>query len=178
MAAAGLAPRDLAGRPRPVVFADIVSVGGTFEALYGLIRDWIDDERVPWRAVRPKLRFLGVTARKHTSPTTWRWQQRSAWTADLPPRAVVNVSLAPDVWRCLGEVQHKLTRSFHRGRWADPEVTRPPRDEAARAALAEAVSLVRAGRDREVRRRLARVMAGEPAVTEPWLRALAAELRA
>ena len=43
-----------------------------------------------------------------------------------------------------------------------------PHDEPALQGLAEAVSLVEHGRDAHVRRRLAQLIAAEPAIKEPW----------
>jgi hypothetical protein len=177
LAAEGLAPRALARRPRPVAFVDLVYVGRTYENLFRQLRDWVSSEPASWDAVRARLRFIGITEREKTSPHTWRWQQHADWTAELPRHSVTSVSIRPAVWRLLGNRQEKIEPSFHHGRWDDPAVTVPRRDDGARTALAEAVALVEAGRSREVRRGLARVLTGEPAISRRWLRALATELR-
>ncbi|MET7420083.1 hypothetical protein [Dactylosporangium sp. NPDC005555] len=172
----GAAPRDLARGARPVTFVDVVSEGGTFTDLYTLLREWIDEEREPWPVIRRKLRFVGVTSRRQTSPNAYRWQQDDApWTGELPARAVVNVSLDRQVWSYFGDDQTKLTRSFRPERWL-AGADGPDRGEQTRAALAEAVALVHYGRSREGRRALARATAGEPALAEPWLRTLVTAL--
>lgn len=127
--------------------------------------------------IRRKLRFLGITRREHTSPNTWRWHQEAEWPAHLPARAIKNVSMAPDVWHYLGDLQPKATVSFRPHRWLDESVTEPARDATRRQGLAEAVALVQRGSDKETRASLATQLAQEPTFTEPWLRSLALELR-
>jgi hypothetical protein len=79
------------------------------------------------------------------------------------------VALDEDVWSYFGDHQGKLTPAFlpsQRG------PAGPRHDERTRRALAEAVALVEYGRSPEGRRALARSMAGEPALSKPWLRSL------
>jgi hypothetical protein len=175
LAARGLSPTTLARARRPIVFVDLVYVGHTFCALFGIIRDWVADDGAQWGVVRTKLRFVGITERKKTSPRTWRWQQHAEWTRDLPSRAVVNISVPWALWDYFGNCQRKLTLSFHSGRW--DESIGPQHDEQTRSALAEAVALVECGRTRETRDTLVRLIAQEPTIAQPWLRALAGELR-
>jgi hypothetical protein len=175
LAADGLAPHDLARRHGPVVFVDLVFQGITFGHLYAFLRRWIADERAQWDVIRLKLRFIGITQRRQTSPNTWRWQQNVTWTRELPAAAVVNVSLDPEVWRYLGDMQTKVTESFRPDRWLDESVTRPRHNDKAREALAEAVALFRHGQS--IREELVVLLAQEPRFSEPWLRALALELR-
>ena len=177
MSASGLTPYRLARGRCPAVFVDIVSSGGTYELLYGELRRWISDERETWDVIRRKLRFLGLTCRKHTSPNTWRWQQHAEWTAELPASAIGNISLDRGVYSYFGDHQPKLTRSFARWSWADPSAAAPDRSAGTRQALAEAVAVVAAGRTKETRDRLVKAMAAEPAFAEPWLRSLASQLR-
>lgn len=73
-------PYALARRTRPVTFVDVVAGGSTFTELFDLLNDWIVEAREPGDVVRRKLRFVGVTMRHKTSPTTWRWQQHAGWT--------------------------------------------------------------------------------------------------
>jgi hypothetical protein len=178
LAADGLEPHALARRRRPVVFVDLVSSGSTFAELFDLLRGWIAEERAQWDVVRLKLRFLGITRREHTSPNTERWQQVAEWPAELPSRAIKNVSMAPDVWYYLGDVQPKATVSFRADRWLDETVREPARERERLSGLAQAVALVKQGTRGETRSALVRQMAREPTFSEPWLRALALELRA
>jgi hypothetical protein len=169
----GLSPAALARRP--VAFVDVVAGGSTFTELFTLLDDWIDEAREPWDVIRRHLRFVGVTIQEKTSPKTWRWQQHAEWTSRLPARSVVNVSLHYWVWTYFGDSQTKLTRQFRPANWL-AEDDGPNRDERTRAALAEAVALVRYGRSREGRRAIVRATGGEPARGEPWLRRLVSEL--
>lgn len=177
LADTGLSPAALAGRRRPVVLTDLVHAGSTFANLHHELRDWIADERAAWNVIRTKIHYLGITPRGRTSPKTWRWQQHADWVGELPARAVRNVSVSGWVWSFLGDSQPKTAHSFRRHLWADPSVTAPRRDEEARAALGSAVVLHRYGRTPEARNRFHRVLTGEPAFREPWLRSLAHRLR-
>jgi hypothetical protein len=176
LAEIGLTPSSLARRRRPVAFVDVVAQGTTFGELFTVLREWIDEEHTQWDVIRRKLRFVGVTSRGKTSPKAYRWQQHASWTRSLPARAVMNVSLPYHwAWHYFGDVQVKLTRSHRPEHWlADAES--PDRDDKTRQALAEAVALVSYGRSQEGRKALARVMAGEPAMSQAWLRSLVAKL--
>jgi hypothetical protein len=175
LATVDVTPHALARRDRPVTFVDVVYRGSTFTELFELIRAWIDEDRQPWPVIRRKIRFVGVTSRKKTSPNTYRWQQHATWTRQLPGRAVVNVSLDPWAWSYLGNDQVKLTRSFRPERWL-AEAEGPDRDDRTRQALAEAAALVAYGRSRPGRQALARAIRREPALTQPWLRTLVTDL--
>ncbi len=175
LAASGLAPRSLARRSRPATFADVVHAGSTFTELFTLLRDWIAEDRAQWDVIRRKLRFVGVTVRRKTSPNTFRWQQHASWTRLLPARAVVNVSLDWPAWTYLADQQVKLTRSFTPERWL-ADAAGPDHGEPARQALAEAVALVGYGRSVTGRTELARAIAGEPGLAQPWLRSLVTSL--
>ncbi|WP_410673060.1 hypothetical protein [Amycolatopsis sp. cmx-4-68] len=177
LAEAGITPYALARGTRPAVFVDLVYEGDTFTELYLQLRRWIDEEREAWSVIRRKLRFAGVTLRQPTKPDAWRWQEDVSWPRELPAAAVRNVSLTPDVWYYFGNRQPKLTPSFPRQRWTDETVRTPDHGKATRRALAEGFALVAAGRSAGVRERLVRTITAEPAIAEPWLRALVTELR-
>ncbi|MGQ0843518.1 MAG: hypothetical protein ACT4QF_05245 [Sporichthyaceae bacterium] len=176
LAASGLSPEHLTGR-EPIALVDLVAGGRTFTGLFHLLREWAVEQDVPWEIARQRLRFVGITSRRPTSPKTWRWQQHVDWLEELPAGAVVNVSLDPDLWTYWAEQQPKLTRSLHPGQWNIPEQPGPRHDEAARAALAEAVALVDLGGRRTTRVAIARVLEREPAFAHHWLRLLAAQIR-
>ncbi|MEV0072872.1 hypothetical protein [Amycolatopsis sp. NPDC050768] len=174
---AGLSPAALAGGGPPVVLTDLVSSGGTFGCLTGILRQWAEDDGAAWPEVRRRLRFLGITLRRATSPKTWRWHQHAGWTAGLPAGAVSNVSLDANVWSYFGNWQPKLTRSFTRERWGAEDARAPQHDDKAREALAEALAVVAAGRTAEVRDQMVHEIVKEPAIAQPWLRALVTELK-
>lgn len=175
LAGLGVTPYGLARRTRPVTFVDVVSGGGTFRQLFTLLRSWIDEERQAWPVIRRKVRFVGVTPRRQTSPNTYRWQQCEEWPAQLPARSVVNVSLHPWVWSYFGDHQVKLTRTFRPECWL-AEAPGPDRDEPTRQAIAEALAIVSYGRSRAGRQAIARAVRGEPTLSEPWLRTLVTAL--
>ena len=175
-AAHGLTPAAIARAERPVALCDLAYEGRTFADLYRLLRAWVEEEREPWSVVRRKLRFIGIVRQGKTSPKTWRWHQAASWTRDLPPSAVVNVSLEPWVWSYLGDHQPKLTASFTRDRWAEPEIA-PDRSEGTRRALHEAERLTDYARSRQGREDLLRHLVREPAFSQSWLRTLVGELR-
>jgi hypothetical protein len=192
LAAAGLEPRALARRGRPLALVDLVWMGRTFTTLHTVLRDWVEEVREPWPVVRLKLRYLGITSRKPTSPNTYRWHQHAPWTRDLPAAGVHSVSLDAGVWHLLGNVQHKTAASYPPARWHLDEdrlqqkqqpdgeqrsSVAPQHGADHRTALAEARALVSAGRSSVVRGTLVRTMAAEPAFRERWLRSLARELR-
>lgn len=175
-AARGLTPAVIARAGRPVALCDLVYEGRTFAEIYRLLRAWVEDEREPWSVVRRKLRFIGIVRQGKSSPNTWRWNQAAAWTRDLPPSAIVNVSLEPWAWSYLGDYQPKLTASFTRARWAEPQGG-PDRSEVTRRALHEAERLTGYARSRQGRADLMRHLVREPAFRQPWLRTLVGELR-
>jgi len=177
LGAAGLNPASLARGRRPAIIVDLVAYGRTFENVFHELRLWADEESAQWDVIRRKLHFLGITQRERTSPKTWRWQQHADWTEDLPRRAIRNVALDARVWSYFGNSQPKLTASFHRGRWADDDLSSPNHHPKTRQALAEAVAVVEAGRSARTRDMLARHIGREPLMNEPWLRTLASEMR-
>lgn len=174
--ACGITPQSLARSHRPVALADLVAEGGTFGNLFRVLRDWIADEREPWPVIRRKLHFIGITERVKPGPDTVRWQQFADWPAELPARAVVNVSIGEAAWDHLGNRQTKLTRSYHPRSWGADEPDGPRHDDKTRAALAEALAYVEYGRRPSTRSLLARTMAAEPAYAESWLRTLVRQL--
>jgi hypothetical protein len=177
LTALDLAPPQLMRRNRTIAFVDLVARGGTFGNLVSQLHAWLD-ETAPgrWPAAREKIRLVGITARTKTSPKTWRWQQHAAWTKLLPRRAIVNVALDRELWSYLGDHQIKVSESFPAWRWDRPLPLRPRHDAATRAALAEAVAFFDLGRSAASRARLVGRLLAEPAVREPWLRALALDL--
>ncbi|MBO0836986.1 MAG: hypothetical protein J2P28_15970 [Actinobacteria bacterium] len=175
LADVGVTPHALTRRTRPVTFVDVVAHGSTFTELFDLLDEWVSETRQPWAVIRQKMRFVGVTIQRKTSPNTWRWQQHAKWTNRLPAGAIVNVSLDVLVWSYLGDRQTKLTRSYRPDRWI-ATADGPGRDDMTRQALAEAVALVSYGRSVAGRRALSRAIDGEPTLRHPWLRTLVRQL--
>jgi hypothetical protein len=170
--AAGITPCTLARSHRIVAFVDLISPGGTFEDLYRTLRTWVADAGEPWPVIRRKLRFVGLTGQV----AAWRSQQTAGWAAELPPSAVITVSIGEGLSDYLGTAQTKLTRSSGPAQWSADEAAGQGHDDRTRAAVAEAVALVALGQSRPARSLLARTMAAEPAYAESWLRTLVRQL--
>lgn len=180
LAAAGLEPRALARRSRPLAVVDIVYRGTTFDTVHRELAAWIGESREPWSVIRRKLRYVGVTIRGKTSPHHERWQQSYAsarWVRTLPAGHVVNVSLPWSVWSWYGNTQPKVHGSFPPGRWFDEDAADPWRHNALPEALAESLALVAAGRTRTVRDDLVRTIGREPGFADREVRALVSALR-
>jgi hypothetical protein len=165
----GVTPFGLARARDPVSLVDVVSSGNSFESLYDVLRDWVEDEREPWNVVRQKIRFVGVVARSKPSPKARRWQQDATWTQDLPARAVSNVSMDPLLYGYLADRQEKLTGTFGPSIW---EGSASRHDDRFRGALAEAVALVAYGRRPETRAMLIRTLSSQKPYPRSWLATL------
>lgn len=175
--AIGLAPADIIRRPRPVVLVDLVSEGGTFEILMRALHAWCVETRLDWKAVRPRLRIIGLTCRGKTSPNAWRWQQHAEWRDLLPESAVKNVSVSGPMYQAIGDALPKVTDRFPPHRWRDPAASEPSRTDKARSAIALAVHLYDLGRAKETRRQFVRLLTSGPNGGERWARTLAGEIR-
>ncbi len=178
LASVGLSPYALARRKRPVALVDVVASGSTFTVVHERLRDWIEECREPWPVIRRTLRYVGVTSRGKPSPHHRRWHQDLEWVGTLPAGHVVNVSLDRFVWSELADHEPKLTSWFPTWRWLEAEeLPGVVRHRGVAPALARAEALVEAGRGREVRDRLVRLMARDPGFADREVRALAGALR-
>lgn len=177
LADCGITADALARRKHPVVFVDLVYRGSTFENLFHVLSEWVEQDNAQWDVIRLKLRFLGITWRAKTSPNTWRWHQHADWVNELPKRAIRNVSLDGAVWSYFGDSQPKMTPSFRRTLWSSEGVNAPRHSDTVRTALAEAAAIVDHGLSASTRSEIIRHLVKEPAISEPWLRNLVTELR-
>jgi hypothetical protein len=173
----GLEPHSLARRTRTVALVDVVAGGETLGRLFSMLEEWTNGVLAEWRAVARKLRIVGLTYRRDTSPKTWRWQQHAEWVDRLRPYDIKNVAIPWPLWDYLANEGPKTNYSFEPLEWGDEHVVHPVRDEEARLALALAVHLFDLGTNRETRRRFARQLADQPAKTESWFRSLALEIK-
>lgn len=173
----GLAPADIIRRPRAVTLVDLVSEGGTFEILMRVLEAWCREVRLDWKAVRPRIRIIGLTCRGKTSPNAWRWQQHAEWRHLLPDGAIKNVSISWPMYRAIGDVLPKATERFPPHRWSDPSVNDPARSDKTRSAIALAVHLYDLGRSNDTRRGFVRLLTNGPSGRERWARELAGEVR-
>ncbi|MFI6939782.1 hypothetical protein ACIBI4_10945 [Streptomyces sp. NPDC050418] len=178
LGAAGYAPYDLARRKRPLALVDVVSGGSSFSVVHGQLAAWIEESREPWPVIRRKLRYVGVTPRGKSSPKHESWQQHRDWVTTLPSGHVVNVSLDGRLWHELADHEPKVTRWFPPWRWLEEEgLTGVARHKNLAPALTRAQALVAAGRTRETRARLVRLMARDPGFAQREVRAVATALR-
>ncbi len=172
-----LAPDSIASRERAVAFVDLVSSGETFGNLAALLSAWAGESGVDGNALRRRLRFVGITWRKHTSPNTWRWQQHAEWTRQFRPSAIKNASIEGRLWGYLGNYQTKVSPSNPHWRWADETMLSPTRQEEHLQALRLALRLFDMGRSDDERQRFAARLTQERAMQEAWFRSLVLELR-
>lgn len=173
----GLDPRSIASSRRPKAFVDLVATGDTFGRLVRLLQTWTDDLSEDWSAVRRRIRIVGITERKKTSPKTWRWQQHADWIALLEANSVKNVSIPRLLWDYLGNLQDKVSPSYRPSRWGKPEMASPSRKDEHLRALRFAFALFERGRLKQTRKAFSALLVQETAMKEPWFRSLVAEIR-
>jgi hypothetical protein len=173
----GLHPRTVERRSRPITFVDVVDTGSTFGALVELLHDWCGDEGAPWRPVRQRIRFVGLTWREKTSPETYRWHQHADWVARFRPASIKNVSMPGELGNFLASWIPKATAAHPPDRWGDPTIRQPDHGDQARRGLEFARHLFELGLRADIRLRFARELHRQPAVKESWLRSLALEIR-
>lgn len=172
-----LSPSQIIANDRSVAFVDVVASGSTFQNLSALLTDWSLQARCDKSAMARKVRFVGITWQKHTSPKTWRWHQHAPWLDEFKPQAVKNVSIPGRLWDYLGNNQQKVARWNPPGRWGDAIMLEPPREQVHLEALRLALFVYRHANQSTERALLARELVNQPAMKEPWFRALVTELR-
>ncbi len=170
-------PGALLARERPVALVDLVAKGLTFGSLADFVTTWSREQRFDVGAMRRKLRFLGITQQKKTSPNTWRWHQHASWLQDFPGDAVLNVSVPWHFWDLLGNTQKKTVLSNPPRRWGEDKLQVPPHYAGNIEALRLAARLYDHGCDPAERARFAAALAGHPNMRSGWLRTLVLELR-
>ncbi len=179
LATMDLGPRSIAEGTWPIAIVDLVYSGGTMRGFVDQLLRWADDLRVDRAALRRRLRIVGVTSRRKTSPNTERWHQGSpaAWLGEYPRIVAKNVSIPARLWTYLGNDQPKVTPSHPPWRWADPSVTQPDRHPWHLLALRQAVRVFDRGRHPDERERFAVELGRTPALRSRWGRELVLQLR-
>jgi len=173
----GLHPETIATKERPVAFVDLVSSGDTFGRLITFLFNWSNEIKFDWSAVKRRIRIIGITERRKTSPNTWRWQQHSDWISLLGTKAVKNVSISRGFWSYLGDYQQKVSLSYAPARWGNPESALPSYTNDQLMALRSAFDLFESGRTKEKREEFAALLTEESAMKNEWLRKLVLNLR-
>ena len=172
----GLHPEAIAKRTRTVAFIDLVASGDTFGNLTNFLRNWSNDIGCEWRAVSRRIRIVGITVRKKTSPNTWRWQQHADWIELLGKGAVKNVSVPDEFWCFLGNYQLKVSPSYPPNRWGSEEFADPIYYEDNLKALRLAFDLFELGRTKEKRAEFVSLLTKESSMKEGWFRNLGMEI--
>jgi hypothetical protein len=173
----GLHPEEIATKNRSVAFIDLVATGDTFGRLVTFLFNWSNEIKYDWNAVKRRIRIVGITERKKTSPNTWRWQQHSNWISLLGRGAVKNVSISYDLWNYLGNYQQKVSLSYTPARWGDPALATPGYSEEQLMALRLAFDLFELGRSKQEREKFASLLTAESAMKNNWFRNLVIDLR-
>jgi hypothetical protein len=168
----GIGPQELIAAAHPIVLVDLVSSGRTLGHLIAVLHTWTTAEALDWRAVKAKLRIVGITWSQHPSPRTWRWHEHAEWAGLLNRRAIKNVAIPGRLWGYLGDRQEKVTESFSPWRWATGELSAPNYHERHLAALRLAVDLFDSGRERAYREPFVWRLSQERAMRSPWFRSL------
>jgi hypothetical protein len=168
----GIGPDELIAAAHPVVFIDLVHSGRTLGHLVSLLHTWSRAAALDWRAVKAKLRIVGITWSQSPSPHTWRWQAHADWVDLLNRRAIKNVAVPGRLWDYLGNRQAKVTESFSPWRWATGELSAPNYGEGHLAALRLVADLFDSGRMRHYREPFVALLSQERAMRSAWFRAL------
>jgi hypothetical protein len=173
----GLSPLQIIARDQPVALVDLVWYGRTLGSITQLLVDWVRELHGDEAALREKLRFVGITPKKKTSPETWRWQQHVEWTQDFRTRRIKNVSIPLTLYVFLLAAQPKVAQTNPPWRWGDEAMAEPLRDEENLQALRLALHLYETGCERDTRLEFATRLSAEPAMKHAWFRSLIIELR-
>lgn len=174
--AAGLGPRQLLARPRPVAFVDLVYSGETFGALARTL-DLMADESGRWGRVRRRLRWVCLTSREERGRPAWD-PSLSPWTRRFSRDQTRCVRIDARFWRYLGEQQRKMSQSYTEDVWAK-ETTRESLEGEHLEAVREARAVFRLGEC--WRRRLEAELDPRPSERcspEAWVPRVVDELRA
>lgn len=174
--AVGLDPTSIATGPYPVALIDLIYSGETFGKLFELLFDWCRVLPLDERAVRRRLRVVGITwPYDHDGkPPSWRTLD---WARRFRPGALKSVSVPWWFWSELGNSERKVSRTNPPELWGDPVMARPPRHARHVEGLRVARALYELGRSRAERDGLSAALAEQPAMRHVWCRVLRAELR-
>lgn len=108
LSANDLDPARILASPRPRAVCDLVASGATLGELVQFLHKWCWEERLNWRALRGKLRFICVV--EDTMGASWC--EEAAWPALLDRAALRHVSVPVQLWRYLADWQPKTAQSF------------------------------------------------------------------
>lgn len=169
--------KTIAENPRPIALVDFVAYGGTMQNFIELLQLQAEQDGVDWNAVQRRLKIIGLRARTHNSPNTWRWQQHQDWLHLIPDTVIKNVSAPGRLLYDIANWQPKVTHSFHPGKWDKDEGQKGYVTEDRRRALELAVRLYDKGRSRDERTQLAALIAKSPEMKQQATRQLVLRLK-
>ena len=171
-------PKSLTTSRLPLRFVDMVSSGATFRMLLMLFKEYAEMQGADWNVVSKRLGFIGITHQEKNSPNTFRWQQSEYWSQAGGRRVEVkNVSTPWFFWGHAANIAEKVTPSFHRRRWFDPNFAGPIHSDDALKAVRRSVEIFDFAAKKKERQQLARSFAALQEFKEPWLRKLALDLK-
>jgi len=162
----------------PTSFVDVVSEGGTYGQIFKLLNNWSNELQNDSVAMNKKIRFIGITLRKKTSPNTWRWQQQTEWTKYLKSSNIRNVSVDYGFWDRVANYQPKVTKSFTPKMWETEQAQSPIHSEERIKALNEAHSLYNSGKSKDEKQLFVKELLNKQSMKLDWLRNLALEIKA
>ncbi len=171
-------PVSIKSNKLPTSFADVVYEGGTYEQIFEFLHNWSYEIQNDASSMKNKLRFVGVTERKKSSPNTWRWQQQKDWTKNLKSSNIKNVSIDYWFWTHIADSQPKVTKSFRPKFWNEKEKNAPIHSETTIEAVNEAYALYNKARGKNERLKFAKEIANKEALKNDWLRKLCLEIKA
>ncbi len=173
----GVDAATISSADRPLALVDFVAHGGTMKNFVSLLHMQAERDGIDWNAVQRRLRIIGLRVRTHNSPNTWRWQQHQKWLDMIPDAIIKNVSAPGRLLYHLANDQPKVTYSFHPGRWGQDEGQGRTITDDQLKALALAVALYDAGKDRAERTRLAGFITKSREMRQAATRRLASRIK-
>lgn len=171
----GISPQSILEPKQKICFVDLVSSGGTFEALFEFMQSWTNELNLDFKQVKAKISFLGITYRTKNSPNTWRWQQRASWVKEQQVKNIKNLSISADLWHYLGNWQDKVSPTNPPEKWASDSILLPSREEQNLKALRRAYDLYSQGQNETTA--FSSLLSQEDAMKEVWFRQLLNDLR-
>lgn len=162
----------------PTSFVDVVYEGGTYQQIFKLLNDWSDELQSDSTAMNKKIRFIGITRRRKTSPNTWRWQQQTEWTKYLKSSNIKNVSMEYEFWDYVANYQPKITKSFTPKMWKTEASESRIYSEETIKAINEEYCLYNAGKSRIEKQLFVKELLNKQSMKLAWLRNLALEIKA
>ncbi len=171
-----LDPVSIKSNRIPTSFADVVFNGGTYEQIFLFLNNWSNEIENDNTAMNKKLRFIGITERKKSSPNTWRWQQQKEWTDNLRSSNIKNISVDYWFWTHIADSQPKITKSFRPKSW-NKENNSPIHSESSIKALNEAHALYNEAKKKSEKLEFAKKLSTKEALKKDWLRKLCLEIK-